>query len=731
MGVVYEGWDERLERTVAIKTFHPSTDCANARERLWREARSLAQVSHPNVCQVFDVLEKGDVLVLVLELLDGESLGDRLATGPIITSEAVTIERQILQALAALHPLGIVHRDLKPSNVFLTRNGAKLLDFGLARSAGMPVAQGISETALTVPGVVFGTPQYMSPEQARGGVAGPPSDIFAAGCIFYELLTGKRPFDGASPVDILYAVLHHNPQPLSGSRAIEALDQVIRRAMCKQVESRYASAREMLDAIDAVPLSEHTAITPQTRTVARLIALPFRVLKKDEETDFLAYSLPDAISNSLSGLESLIVRSTAIAARFDGPPDPKRLSVEAEVDAFLTGSLMSAGGCIRLTCQLVEVPSGAVIWSDTASSSLHDLFKLQDELTERIVQSLMLPLSEREWRNLRRDVPASAKAYEFYLRANQIGATRILDNMKLARDLYLQCLDEDPKYSPAWARLGRVQAFINKFIGEGSHDLQRADESFQRAFALNPDLPLAHNLYTPLECDEGHAERAMVRLLKRATHRRNDADLFAGLVQACRYCDELQASVAAHERAVHLDPQVVDSVAHTYFLLGDYARTLEFYGTNAGYYLDCAALVALGDTEAALAILRERDQVGTGIMRAIMRSLQAYLEDNVEECIRATQIDELAAARTPEAFYYLGRHLARVNQKERAISIFRAVVESGFLCGSALRGDTWLDSLRSSPQFCDLLELTRQRQHHAHEAFLAAGGEDVLAIITK
>jgi serine/threonine protein kinase len=162
MGVVYEGWDERLERAVAIKTIREKNDGSNARKRLWREARSLARVNHPGVCQVFDVIEDGEALVLILELLEGQSLADRLARSTISTSEAVGIERQILEALQALHDLGIVHRDLKPSNAFLTQHGVKLLDFGLARWADSVTAgsmdNAITATMVTAAGVIVGPP---------------------------------------------------------------------------------------------------------------------------------------------------------------------------------------------------------------------------------------------------------------------------------------------------------------------------------------------------------------------------------------------------------------------------------------------------------------------------------------------------------------------------------------------------------------------------------------------
>jgi len=733
MGVVYEGWDERLERPVAIKAIQEATESKEARFRLWREARSLARVNHPHVCQVFDVLEEGEALVLILELLDGQSLAEHLLTGMITTTEALGIERQVLGALQALHDLGIIHRDLKPSNVFLTRHGIKLLDFGLARTTDLTFTGDPNQTrttaSLTAPGLIVGTPQYMAPEQASGLPVGPTADIFAAGTVFYEMLTGRRPFDGASLVDVLYSVLHHNPPPLSGSREIEALDRVIRRAMAKRTEDRYSSAREMLEALELISLSGSTAVAARTRTVSRIIVLPFRAPKSDEQTDFLTYSLPDAISNSLSAMDNLIVRSSLLATRLEGQ-DPKHVAVEADVDAFLTGSLLRADDRFRLTCQLIEAPSGSVIWSDSANSSMQDLFNIQDELCERILQSLKLPLDEREHRTSRRDVPASARAYEYYLRANQIAVTRTLDSMSLARDLYLQCLEESPDYAPAWARLGRIYHFLEKFAEGKDGDLKLSEQAFNRAFSLNPDLAIAHNFYTSVECDQGRAHKAMLRLLERARVRRNDPELFAGLVQACRYCDELEASIAAHLRGRHLDPHLMTSAAHTYFLLGDYASTLDCYSKKGTYYLDCAALVALGENHTALSLLREREQSGgaTGAVQGIMRSLRAYLEGNWQECSNAIATAEAAILRDPEVLFYSARHLARINEIDRAISAISTAIDRGFLCASAISRDPWFASLRCFPRYIDLLHRAEQHRTETHAAFLAAGGEQLISV---
>jgi serine/threonine protein kinase len=732
MGVVYEGWDDRLQRPVAVKVIEEEPENRPARARFWREARSLASVNHPNVCQIYEVLEERGLLVLVMELLVGCSLADHPRRETIAAFEALSIARQILQALQAMHDLGIVHRDLKPSNVFLTQHGVKLLDFGLARTTNATQSKGPIQTATmdSIPGFVVGTPAYMSPEQASGLPVGPASDLFSMGSVFYELLTGKRPFDGNSVIDVLYAVCHHNPPPLSGSREIEALDQIIRRAMSKRSEDRYASAREMLAALDLITLSGNPAPAPRTRTVSRVIVLPFRAPKNDEHTDFLTFSLPDAIGNSLSVMNDLIIRSSFLAARFDGQPDPKRVAVEADVDAFLTGSLLRAGDRIRLTCQLIEAPSGTVLWSETANSSLGDLFSVQDELCGHILRSLQIPLDQREGRACRREVPATARAYECYLRANQITTTRTLDNMSIARDLYLQCLDESPDFAPAWVRLGRVYHFLGKFGADLHTNEQLSEKAFSRAFALNPDLAIAHNFCTPAECDQGYAGKAMVRLLERARFRRNDAELFAGLVQACRYCDELDASIAAHFRARHLDPNLATSVAHTYFLMRNYAGALEFYGNKGGYYLDCAALAALGENEKALMLLRERERIGgaAGAVQGVMRSLRAHLEGRRDESLEAIVNAESAVLADPEVLFYAARQLARIDETEYAVSFLTQALDRGFLWTSTVARDPWFASLRSDPRYAALVQAAQDRRSETHAAFLAAGGVQVISI---
>src|SRR5262245_16174284 len=237
MGIVFEAVDERLQRSVALKTIQPASD-PQMRDRFLREARAAAAVSHPHICPLHEIGEHEGSPFIVMELLEGESLAARLERGAIPPPEAIGLSLAILSALGALHARGIIHRDLKPSNVFLSVHGVKLLDFGLAR----PVSLDADATSLTLPGVLLGTPRYMSPEQARGSDVDFRADIFSAGALLFEMLSGRPAFNGSSAIELLHAVINEQPPALVGSLAVVEIDRVIQRALAKSPADRYQSA---------------------------------------------------------------------------------------------------------------------------------------------------------------------------------------------------------------------------------------------------------------------------------------------------------------------------------------------------------------------------------------------------------------------------------------------------------------------------------------------------------
>jgi serine/threonine protein kinase len=734
MGVVYEAHDERLDRRVALKTIRTQDADESAKKRLWKEARAAARISHPGICQLYEIGEDEQTssLFLVMELLAGESLDQRLAKGPLQLCQAVQITTAILQALEALHSANIIHRDLKPSNVFLATHGTKLLDFGLAHageSSSSCATAADATLSVTFRDALAGTPHYMAPEQVHGEPVGPPTDLFAVGCILFEMLTGKRAFTGASIIEVLHAVLYDRPPALTGSPALAVADRVVRRALEKQARDRFASARAMLEELREAENQEDYGTAARTRTITRLIVLPFRILRHHETSDFLAVSLPDAIMSSLCGIDSVIVRSTLLASRLADSTglNLKCIGEQAEVDAILAGTILSDGEHIRVSTQLVEAATGTILWSNTSQMSLRDAFALQDELVDRIVQSLTLPLTARDHRLLKHDVPASASAFEYYLRANQLTVGQNAQEIVLARELYLRCLDADPRYAPAWARLGRVLRFIGKFVGEEGENLNRAEEAFQRSFSLNPDLGLAHNFYTSLQADMGRALSAMERLLKRAQAHRNDPDLFTGLVQACRYCGLLNASVAAHKRARCLDPHVKTSVSYTFRYFNDIQAALD-HSASVDEYVNNLAWAPPGRELEALSRLSEREKANPPgrLRRGFLASYRNYLEGNRAKSLDAVEQCLALQFRDPEARFGLGALLARLNDPNRSLETISQALEEGYVCHHMLLHHPWLDSLRSHPGFPELVNRATERRMQARAVFLDNSGHRLL-----
>ena len=462
--------------------------------------------------------------------------------------------------------------------------------------------------------------------------------------------------------------------------------------------------------------------------VIRFIALPFPIVNGDERMAFLGHSLPEAISASLASLRSLTVRSSLLAARLaEGQPDPRHIAQEADVDMLLAGTILCDGDELRVSAELIHAPSGTLVGSYVCQTRRDNAIEVQNSLVRGIVELLMLRLTERERRVLAHNVPTSARAYEFYLRANHVQRQRTFENVSMARDLYRECLDEDPDYAPAWARLGRCYRFLGKFGQEGPDSLESAKWAFHRAFALSPDLPIAHNLYTQIEADSGHAQEAMVRLLGQAERHPHDPELFGGLVQACRYCGLLDESIRAHHHARRLDSRIVTSVAHTFFLLGDYQRTLEWYPPGALFYLDLAVLAVSGREAEAAELLGRRSSPG-GPFPPMLESLRFFLQGDRARSLEIVR-QALAArpAWDPEITFYLTRQLARDGARADALRTMRELVTEGFFCSTALRCDPWLRPLSRLPDFKDVLEVILRREAEARAAFEAAGGHEVLA----
>ena len=275
MGEVYKARDTRLDRSVAIKIVSATlaTD-RQFRERFDREARAISQLTHPHICTLYDVGGEQGTAFLVMEYLEGETLADRLTKGALPLDDALQVAMQIADALSAAHRQGIVHRDLKPGNVMLTKAGAKLLDFGLAKASGPAVADAgqsmlpTTPASLTVQGTILGTVQYMAPEQIEGHEADGRTDIFAFGAVLYEMLTGTKAFSGASPASLIASILSSQPPKVSTVQTLApaALDHLIARCLAKDPEDRWQSARDVKLELSWIAEARLSPSSPATKS---------------------------------------------------------------------------------------------------------------------------------------------------------------------------------------------------------------------------------------------------------------------------------------------------------------------------------------------------------------------------------------------------------------------------------------------------------------------------------
>ena len=698
MGVVYSAMDERLDRRVAIKLVRQDKLDPQSRKWLWREARMAAAINHPGICQLYDIGETGEQLYLAMEYLEGELVSDIIKSGPQPVDRSVTLILELLAGLAYMHQRGLIHRDLKPANLMKTAHGLKILDFGLALRLDA-AANDQSQILGTV-----GTPAYMSPETINNEPVDARADLFAVGAILYELISGRKAFQGGTMLAILQAVLQQNPPALGGSAAAAQVDRVIRHAIAKRPADRTVSAEELADALRAAMAGVRDGAAPApARAMIRLIVLPFRVLRRDEETGFLGVSLPEAITTTMAGLGSIVVRSSSVAARFaSDAPDLDKLATEAGADIALTGTLMRAGNQVRVNTQLIEVPGGTLVKAHTSQAALTDIFDLQDQLVQGIVESLRLQLSPGETRDLRAAAPASGSAYELFLRGNATGSG--INRLIEARDLYLDCLRLDETYAPAWARLGRCYRLLAKYNEDPQTNLRLAESTFERALALQPELDLTHSQYAQLEADLGRSRSAMQRLLERSHYRPLSTDLHAGLVYACRFCGLPEESIWFYEEARRLDPLFPTSVTHTYFQSGDYRRSLDTVSGDHGY-IDALSLEAMGDHAGALRCTTERlaaDQLSASKLAPLaagyVSSLRAVLEGrNADSIAIMRKADHFFLG--PEESMYVARQFIRAGEVEEGAQRVLATVEQGWGNVRWLLEDRWFDPARATIAF--------------------------------
>jgi eukaryotic-like serine/threonine-protein kinase len=485
MGEVYKAKDTRLGREVAIKVLPAGMIGDQGRiQRFIREAQSASLLNHPNIITIHDIAEVGGAHFIVMEYLPGKTLGDTIPPHGLEAAVAVRYGQQIAGALAKAHGAGIVHRDLKPANIMLTQDDAvKVLDFGLAKltESGAIGEFDATLTAQTAAGTIMGTAAYMSPEQAEGKPVDARSDIFSFGLVLYEMLSGQRAFSGDSPMATLAAILREEPPRLRNISP--ELDRIVARCMRKDPASRFQT---MLDVKHA--LEEATAKpAPAPEIIPSIAVLPFANMSGDKDNEYFSDGLAEEIINALTKLPGLKVTARTSAFAFKGKNEDVRQIGEALNAAhILEGSVRRAGSRVRVTAQLIAIADGCHLWSERYDREMNDIFAIQDEISQAIVDVLKVKLVRQAVVESHRT--SNLDAYAAHLegryhfgRYTAAGITRSIECFERAIAL-------DPEYSPAHAGLAEAYIYITFFSPMRPRDaVAKAMAAAERAIQLNPD----------------------------------------------------------------------------------------------------------------------------------------------------------------------------------------------------------------------------------------------------
>jgi len=546
MGEVYRARDTRLGRDVAVKVLPAAlaTDPERLR-RFEREARAASALNHPNILSIHDLGTHEGVSYVVFELLEGQTLRERLSEERIPVRRAVDYGVELARGLAAAHEKGIVHRDLKPENVFLTADGQlKILDFGLATrvppEAKQPVTTAPTQTAATEPGVVMGTVGYMSPEQVRGQPADPRSDVFALGALLYEMLTGERAFAGATTADTMSAILREHPPEPSSRRpeATAALDRVVARCLEKNASERYQSVRDLgyalgepgllvsapvpvappaprrrrwaaatvtgaavllvaLFAANVGGVRDRLLSSPAKHRIQSLAVLPLENFSRDPDQEYFADGMTEELITNLAQIGSLRVSSRTSAMRYKKTrKSVPEIGRELGVDAVLEGSVQRAGNRVRITAQLVDAASDRHVWASSYERELSDVLSLQAEVARAIAAEIGVRLTPQERSRLARKRTIDPQAYEAYLRGLYHLYRKTPSDTGEALRYFEQAGAMQPDY--ALAQVGISETYAQ--MAGSAYDLlppleayPKARAAAKRAVELEPDLARGYN----------------------------------------------------------------------------------------------------------------------------------------------------------------------------------------------------------------------------------------------